>query len=53
MRPGITRNTPTESITGFNFSRFTVVPVRVAVNPALRMGYVDGPDIDELQQFFY
>ena len=43
-----------ESITGFNFSnRFTVVPVRVAVNPRLRMGFVDGPGINELQQFFY
>jgi hypothetical protein len=43
-----------ESITGFNFSnRFSVVPVRVAVNPMLRMGWVDGPDINEIQQFFY
>jgi hypothetical protein len=43
-----------ESITGFTFSnRFAVVPIRVAVNPALRMGYVDGPGINELQQFFY
>ncbi len=43
-----------ESITGFDFSnRFAVVPIRVAVNPALRMGYVDGPGIDQLQQFFY
>jgi hypothetical protein len=43
-----------ESITGFDFSnRYAVVPIRVAVNPALRMGWVDGPGIDELQQFFY
>jgi hypothetical protein len=43
-----------EAITGMNFSnRFTVVPVRVAVNPATRTGYVDGPDINQLQQFFY
>jgi hypothetical protein len=43
-----------EAITGFNFSnRFTVVPVRVAVNPTTRTGWVDGPNIDKLQQFFY
>jgi hypothetical protein len=43
-----------EAITGFTFSnRFAVVPVRVAVNPGLRMGFVDGPGIDQLQQFFY
>jgi len=43
-----------EAITGFDFSNsFSVVPIRVAVNPALRMGYVDGPGIDQLQQFFY
>ena len=43
-----------EAITGFHFSnRFTVVPIRVAVNPSLRMGWVDGPGINQLQQFFY
>jgi hypothetical protein len=43
-----------ESIPGFDFSnRFAVVPIRVAVNPKLRMGWVDGPGIDQLQQFFY
>jgi hypothetical protein len=43
-----------EAITGFNFSnRFSVVPIRVAVNPTTRVGWVDGPDIDQLQQFFY
>jgi hypothetical protein len=43
-----------ESITGFSFSnRFRVIPVRVAVNPELRMGWVDGPGINQLQQFFY
>jgi hypothetical protein len=43
-----------EAISGFNFSnRFTVVPVRVAVNPTTRVGWVDGPNIDKLQQFFY
>jgi hypothetical protein len=43
-----------EAITGFNFSnRYRVIPVRVAVNPALRMGWVDGPGDNQLQQFFY
>lgn len=43
-----------ESITGFNFSNlYRVVPIRVAVNPKLRIGWVDGPGIDQIQQFFY
>jgi hypothetical protein len=43
-----------ESIPGFNFSnRYAVIPIRVAVNPELRMGWVDGPGINEIQQFFY
>ena len=43
-----------EAITGFSFSNSSrVIPVQVAVNPAQRMGYVDGPGINQLQQFFY
>jgi hypothetical protein len=43
-----------ESIPGFSFSnRFAVIPIRVAVVPKLRMGWVDGPGIDQIQQFFY
>lgn len=43
-----------ESITGFSFSnRFSVVPLRIAVNPSTRTGWVDGPGIDQLQQFHY
>jgi hypothetical protein len=43
-----------EAIPGFHFSNFsTVIPVRVAVNPELRMGWVDGPNLDQIQQFFY
>lgn len=43
-----------ESIPGFHFSNSsTVVPIRVAVNPARRTGWVDGPGIDQIQQFFY
>jgi hypothetical protein len=42
-----------EAITGFHFGGFAQAPTRVAVNPSQRMGWVDGPDIDQLQQFFY
>jgi hypothetical protein len=43
-----------EAIPGFHFSNFsTVIPVRVAVNPELRMGWVDGPNLNQIQQFFY
>ena len=43
-----------ESIPGFHFSNSSsVIPVRVAVNPTLRMGWVDGPGINQIQQFFY
>jgi hypothetical protein len=43
-----------EAITGFSFSNaFRAVPVRVAVNPSTRTGYVDGPGVNQLQQFFY
>jgi hypothetical protein len=38
-----------ESITGFDFT----FPTRIAVNPALRMGFIDGPAVNQLQQFFY
>jgi hypothetical protein len=42
-----------EAITGFHFGGFAQGPTRVAVNPSERMGWVDGPGIDQLQQFFY
>ncbi|MBV9645912.1 MAG: hypothetical protein JO043_00440, partial [Candidatus Eremiobacteraeota bacterium] len=43
-----------EAITGFNFSNTsTVIPVRVAVNPSTRTGWVNGPNINQLQQFTY
>ena len=43
-----------EAITGFHFRTGSPrVPIRVAVNPTLRMGWVDGPGIDQIQQFFY
>jgi hypothetical protein len=42
-----------EAILGFHFGGFAQGPTRVAVNPSQRMGWVDGPGIDRLQQFFY
>jgi hypothetical protein len=42
-----------EAITGFHFGGLAQGPQRLAVNPATRTGYVDGPGIDQLQQFFY
>jgi hypothetical protein len=42
-----------EAISGSHFGGFAQGPTRVAVNPALRMGWVDGPGINQLQQFFY
>ena len=43
-------------LNGFNFSNtFSVIPVHIALNPATRSGYVDGPDanVTELQRFTY
>jgi WD40 repeat protein len=45
-----------ESLNGFNFSNaFNVIPAHIALNPAKRTGYVDGPDagVSELQAFAY
>lgn len=43
-----------ESINGFNFSnRFSVIFTRIALNPAKRTGYVDGPNVNQLQEFRY
>jgi hypothetical protein len=45
-----------ESLNGFNFSNtFNVIPSHIALNPANRTGYVDGPDtgVTELQAFTY
>lgn len=43
-----------ESINGFNFSNASsVIPVRIALNPSKRTGYVNGPNIDQLQAFSY
>jgi len=43
-----------ETINGFDFGdASTVVPVRIAVNPATRTGWVNGANVNQLQQFFY
>jgi hypothetical protein len=42
-----------EAITGFHFGGFAQGPTRVASTPFPAHGWVDGPGIDQLQQFFY
>lgn len=43
-----------ESINGFNFSdSSTVIPVRISLNPTARIGWVNGPQGDQLQEFSY
>ncbi|HLY02531.1 MAG TPA: hypothetical protein VKR56_08535 [Candidatus Cybelea sp.] len=43
-----------ESINGFNFSdASTVIPVRISINPTSRTGWVNGPQVDQLQEFSY
>jgi hypothetical protein len=43
-----------ESINGFSFSdASTVIPVRISINPTSRTGWVNGPEVDQLQEFSY
>lgn len=43
-----------ESINGFNFSDASAVtPVRISINPTSRIGWVNGPQADQLQEFSY
>jgi hypothetical protein len=45
-----------ESIDGFHFSNASnVVPLHIALHPAQRYGYVDGPDpgVTQIQGFVY
>lgn len=44
-----------ESINGFDFTDagFLVIPVRIAINPSRRVGWVNGPGVNQLQQFSY
>jgi hypothetical protein len=37
-----------------NFSNAsTVIPVRISINPKSRIGWVNGPQADQLQEFSY
>lgn len=45
-----------ESIDGLNFSNaFNVVPAHIALNPAMRLAFIDGPDegVTQIQSFTY
>jgi hypothetical protein len=42
-----------ESINGFSFDASTVIPVRISINPTSRTGWVNGPQVDQLQEFSY
>ena len=43
-----------EILNGFSFSnRFAAIFARVSVNPSKRIGYVNGPEVNELQEFSY
>ncbi|MFZ0573173.1 MAG: hypothetical protein WA304_09940 [Candidatus Cybelea sp.] len=43
-----------ESINGFSFSdASSVIPVRISINPTSRSGWVNGPQADQLQGFYY
>ena len=43
-----------EYINGFNFfGRYSVVVPHLAVNPSNRTGYVNGPNLNQLQEFTY
>jgi len=45
-----------ETLNGFSFSNaFTVVPMHIALNPASRSGFVDGPNagVSEIESFTY
>jgi hypothetical protein len=42
-----------ESLDGFAFSYSTLPVTKIAVNPVLRLGWVNGPNLNQLQQFSY
>lgn len=46
---------PVESLNGFNFTNadYSALPVRIAINPSKRIGWVNGPGVDQLQSFSY
>jgi hypothetical protein len=44
-----------ESVNGLNFTfnSYSVIPVRIALNPSKRQGWVNGPTVRQLQEFTY
>jgi hypothetical protein len=42
-----------KTINGFDFSTASLPPLKIAVNPGLRLGVVNGPNADQLQEFTY
>jgi hypothetical protein len=44
-----------ESINGFNFTDafYLIIPIRIAIDPKARTGWVDGPGSNQLQEFSY
>jgi hypothetical protein len=42
-----------ESLDGFDFSGSSLPPTKISVNPNLRIGWVNGPNLNQLQQFSY
>jgi hypothetical protein len=42
-----------ESINGFSFASSSLPPTKIVVKPGLRIGWVNGPNSNQLQQFFY
>jgi hypothetical protein len=42
-----------ESLGGFNFSGSSLPPTQISVNPSLRIGWVNGPNLNQLQGFSY
>ena len=42
-----------ETLNGFDFSTLYLPPLKIALNPGLRLGLVNGPNADQLQEFTY
>ncbi|MGB6712096.1 MAG: hypothetical protein WBE30_00575 [Candidatus Cybelea sp.] len=42
-----------ESLDGFDFSGSSLPPTKISVDPSLRIGWVNGPNLNQLQQFSY
>ncbi len=42
-----------ETLNGFDFSTLYLPPLKIAVNPGLKVGMVNGPNANQLQEFSY